>query len=250
MARAPRARWSGRGVAREGRGWTAQPVLSSPRRLPVARTVAPHSVGLGTHEVPRDTAVLRGVDLAIVPGEIFELLGPSGPAKRDRRDPEGFRRRGSGSVRFLEKGSADQPPAPGPRIGFVLRANGVDPAQHRPRDRHDRRHGRAPLLLSGVVTPITATSPSLIQWMARLPGGHFVNAVRTALLGPPLRWSDVGAGRPAEAQRSGVALCLVTGGPRRAPGGSRPTRCCYRVARSPTGHDGCGRWGGWLAWSR
>ncbi len=74
------------------------------------------------------TAVLRGVDFAIAPGEIFALLGPNGAGKTTAVEIlEGFRRRDGGSVRVLGEDPADESLALRSRIGVVLQANGVDP---------------------------------------------------------------------------------------------------------------------------
>ncbi len=75
-----------------------------------------------------DTAVLRGVDLAIAPGEIFALLGPNGAGKTTTVEIlEGFRRRDGGLVRVLGEDPADESLTLRSRIGIVLQANGVDP---------------------------------------------------------------------------------------------------------------------------
>ncbi len=73
-------------------------------------------------------AVLRGVDLAIAPGEIFALLGPNGAGKTTTVEIlEGFRRRDGGLVQVLGEDPADESLALRSRIGIVLQANGVDP---------------------------------------------------------------------------------------------------------------------------
>ncbi len=75
-----------------------------------------------------DAMVLRGVDLAIAPGEIFALLGPNGAGKTTTVEIlEGFRRRDGGLVRVLGEDPADESLALRSRIGIVLQANGVDP---------------------------------------------------------------------------------------------------------------------------
>jgi ABC-2 type transport system permease protein len=73
------------------------------------------------------------------------------------------------------------------------------------------------LFVSGVFIPITATSPSWIQWVARVfPVRHFVNAMQTAFLGAPFSWTDVGVVALWGAAALVVALRFFTWEPRRA----------------------------------
>ncbi len=94
-----------------------------------ARAATPLAVEVrGLTKSYGDTAVLRGVDLAIAPGEIFALLGPNGAGKTTTVEIlEGFRRRDGGLVRVLGEDPADESLALRSRIGIVLQANGVEP---------------------------------------------------------------------------------------------------------------------------
>jgi len=76
----------------------------------------------------RQVAAVRGIDLAIRPGEIFALLGPNGAGKTTTVEIlEGYRARDRGDVRVLGCDPGRDRARLKPRIGIVLQSVGVDP---------------------------------------------------------------------------------------------------------------------------
>jgi ABC-2 type transport system ATP-binding protein len=73
--------------------------------------------------------VLRGLDLAVAPGEVFALLGPNGAGKTTTVEIlEGYRRRDAGDVRVLGTDPERATRAFRARIGVVLQSSAVYPA--------------------------------------------------------------------------------------------------------------------------
>jgi ABC-2 type transport system ATP-binding protein len=68
-----------------------------------------------------------GVDLEIMPGEVFALLGPNGAGKTTTVEIlEGYRQRDGGEVTVLGLDPGRQRSRLKPRIGIVLQSTGVD----------------------------------------------------------------------------------------------------------------------------
>jgi ABC-2 type transport system ATP-binding protein len=108
-----------------------------------ARLAAPdvHHTGLGDSSHPGPLAVdvrglvksysgvqvVRGIDLAIRPGEVFALLGPNGAGKTTTVEIlEGYRTREQGEVSVLGVDPGQQRAALKSRIGIVLQSTGID----------------------------------------------------------------------------------------------------------------------------
>jgi ABC-2 type transport system ATP-binding protein len=71
---------------------------------------------------------VRGIDLAVVQGEVFALLGPNGAGKTTVVEiMEGFRDRTGGEVRVLGHDPRKGERALKQQIGIVLQSTGVDP---------------------------------------------------------------------------------------------------------------------------
>jgi ABC-2 type transport system ATP-binding protein len=70
---------------------------------------------------------VRGIDLAIRPGEVFALLGPNGAGKTTTVEIlEGYRKRDGGEVRVLGADPGRERGRLKSRIGIVLQATSVD----------------------------------------------------------------------------------------------------------------------------
>ena len=73
-------------------------------------------------------AAVRGIDLAIEPGEVFALLGPNGAGKTTTVEIlEGYRARDRGEVRVLGCDPGRERARLKSRIGIVLQSTGVAP---------------------------------------------------------------------------------------------------------------------------
>ena len=73
------------------------------------------------------TPAVRGIDLAIRPGEVFALLGPNGAGKTTTVEIlEGYRKRDGGEVRVLGADPGRERARLKSRIGIVLQATSVD----------------------------------------------------------------------------------------------------------------------------
>jgi ABC-2 type transport system ATP-binding protein len=71
--------------------------------------------------------VVRGIDLAIRPGEVFALLGPNGAGKTTTVEIlEGYRTREHGAVSVLGVDPGQQRATLKSRIGIVLQSTGID----------------------------------------------------------------------------------------------------------------------------
>jgi len=71
---------------------------------------------------------VKGIDLEVVPGEVFAFLGPNGAGKTSTVEVlEGFRRRRSGHVRVLGEDPDDAGADWRSRIGVVLQESAVEP---------------------------------------------------------------------------------------------------------------------------
>jgi ABC-2 type transport system ATP-binding protein len=75
-----------------------------------------------------EVEAVRGIDLEVMPGEVFAFLGPNGAGKTTTVEIlEGYRRRGGGEVRVL----GEDPERAGRewrgRIGIVLQSGRLDP---------------------------------------------------------------------------------------------------------------------------
>jgi ABC-2 type transport system ATP-binding protein len=71
--------------------------------------------------------VVRGIDLAIRPGEVFALLGPNGAGKTTTVEIlEGYRTREHGEVSVLGVDPGQQRATLKSRIGIVLQSTGID----------------------------------------------------------------------------------------------------------------------------
>ncbi len=91
----------------------------------VARPLAVEVRGL-TKSYSGNPAV-RGIDLAIRPGEVFALLGPNGAGKTTTVEIlEGYRKRDGGEVRVLGADPGRERTRLKSRIGIVLQATSVD----------------------------------------------------------------------------------------------------------------------------
>ena len=78
----------------------------------------------GLRKTYGDRAVVVGLDLDIVPGEVFALLGPNGAGKTTTVEIlEGFRGRDGGEVSVLGVDPADGGPAWRSRLGIVLQGS-------------------------------------------------------------------------------------------------------------------------------
>jgi ABC-2 type transport system ATP-binding protein len=83
---------------------------------------------LGLAKSYGQVAAVRGIDLAIRPGEIFALLGPNGAGKTTTVEIlEGYRARDRGEVRVLGYDPGRERARLKNRIGIVLQSTGVDP---------------------------------------------------------------------------------------------------------------------------
>jgi ABC-2 type transport system ATP-binding protein len=75
-----------------------------------------------------DTEAVRGIDLAVQPGEIFAFLGPNGAGKTTTVEVlEGHRERTSGHVSVLGMDPAAAGRELRDRIGIVLQTSGIEP---------------------------------------------------------------------------------------------------------------------------
>jgi ABC-2 type transport system ATP-binding protein len=75
-----------------------------------------------------ETEAVKGIDLEVMPGEVFAFLGPNGAGKTTTVEIlEGYRKRGAGTVEVLgvdpERGGREWRE----RIGIVLQSNRLDP---------------------------------------------------------------------------------------------------------------------------
>ena len=75
-----------------------------------------------------ETEAVRGIDLEVMPGEVFAFLGPNGAGKTTTVEIlEGYRKRGSGEISVL----GEDPERAGrewrERIGIVLQSGRLDP---------------------------------------------------------------------------------------------------------------------------
>jgi ABC-2 type transport system ATP-binding protein len=71
---------------------------------------------------------VRGIDLEVMPGEVFAFLGPNGAGKTTTVEIlEGYRRRGAGEVTVLGEDPERGGRAWRERIGIVLQSNRLDP---------------------------------------------------------------------------------------------------------------------------
>jgi ABC-2 type transport system ATP-binding protein len=74
------------------------------------------------------TEAVRGIDLEVMPGEIFGFLGPNGAGKTTTVEIlEGYRRRTGGEVRVLGEDPGGAGREWRERIGIVLQTNRLDP---------------------------------------------------------------------------------------------------------------------------
>ena len=96
-----------------------------PATATAARPLAVEVRGL-TKSYSGNPAV-RGIDLAIRPGEVFALLGPNGAGKTTTVEIlEGYRKRDGGEVRVLGADPGRERARLKSRIGIVLQATSVD----------------------------------------------------------------------------------------------------------------------------
>ena len=98
-------------------------------RLPPAATAArPLAVEVrGLTKAYSGTPAVRGIDLAIRPGEVFALLGPNGAGKTTTVEIlEGYRKRDGGQVSVLGADPGRERARLKRRIGIVLQATSVD----------------------------------------------------------------------------------------------------------------------------
>jgi ABC-2 type transport system ATP-binding protein len=117
--------------------------------------------------------VLRGVDFAVRPGEVFCLLGPNGAGKTTTVEIlEGFRQRTGGHVRVLGLDPADQRAGLRARIGIVLQECGF-PRQARVGELIDiwRAYYPAPRPLGELLELVELTADRCCQ-VRRLSGGQ------------------------------------------------------------------------------
>jgi ABC-2 type transport system ATP-binding protein len=82
----------------------------------------------GLHMSYGETEAVRGIDLEVMPGEIFAFLGPNGAGKTTTVEIlEGYRRRSGGEVTVLGEDPQRAGRAWRERIGIVLQAGRLDP---------------------------------------------------------------------------------------------------------------------------
>jgi ABC-2 type transport system ATP-binding protein len=75
-----------------------------------------------------ETEAVRGIDLEVMPGEVFAFLGPNGAGKTTTVEIlEGYRKRTGGEVRVLGEDPQRAPRGWRERIGIVLQSCRVDP---------------------------------------------------------------------------------------------------------------------------
>jgi ABC-2 type transport system ATP-binding protein len=75
-----------------------------------------------------ETEAVRGIDLEVRTGEIFDFLGPNGAGKTSTVEIlEGYRKRTGGEVSVLGEDPAHAGSAWRDRIGIVLQSNSLDP---------------------------------------------------------------------------------------------------------------------------
>jgi ABC-2 type transport system ATP-binding protein len=75
-----------------------------------------------------ETEAVRGVDLEVMPGEVFAFLGPNGAGKTTTVEIlEGYRRRSGGEVTVLGEDPQHAGRAWRERIGIVLQSGRLDP---------------------------------------------------------------------------------------------------------------------------
>ena len=151
-------------------------------------------------------AVVDGIDLSVLPGELVALLGPNGAGKTTTIEIiEGYRRSNGGTVRVLGTDPAIGGPALRARVGLMLQGGGLDP-RTTPRDAlrlyaafHDG--GRDPEALLAEVG-LEAVARTRVR---RLSGGERQRlALGLALVGEPevLLLDEPTAGMDPEAKRA------------------------------------------------
>ena len=172
-----------------------------------------------------DRAVVDGVSLTVVPGEIVAVLGPNGAGKTTIVEiVEGYRRGDAGTVRVLGEDPARAGRSLRARVGLMLQAGGID-LRARPRetiDQYGRFHvdPRDPDELLGLLglRPV-ATTP-----FRRLSGGErqrlgfalaLVGRPEVLILDEPTAGMDPEAralvrGLIADQRAAGVAVLLTS----------------------------------------
>jgi ABC-2 type transport system ATP-binding protein len=82
----------------------------------------------GLRKSYRDTEAVRGIDLEVLPGEVFAFLGPNGAGKTTTVEIlEGYRRRSGGEVEVLGEDPERAGRAWRERIGVVLQSGRLEP---------------------------------------------------------------------------------------------------------------------------